>query len=264
MVVTGLTVISCTRSPRADGLPVRVRLLGVLAAASLILLVTVPVVAQEPGQRDAERTQAARRGMVDLIAARGVVDSATLRAMARVPRHEFVPASGRSRAYGDHPLPIGYGQTISQPYIVAYMTEVIGVRPGMKVLEVGTGSGYQAAVLADIEARVFTMELVGALATSASERLERLGYANVTVRHADGHFGWEEEAPFDAVIVTAAAGYIPPALTAQLRRGGRMVIPVGSVYGIQNLVLVEKGQDGRLRTSNLLPVRFVPMLEGLR
>lgn len=236
----------------------------VLVASLLLFLVPAPLVAQERGQRVTDRTQASRRAMVRLIASRGVADSATLRAMERVPRHEFVPAGNRSRAYGDHPLPIGYGQTISQPYIVAYMTEVIGARPGMKVLEVGTGSGYQAAVLADIGARVFTVELVGALATSATDRLQRLGFTNVTVRHADGHFGWEEEAPFDAVIVTAAAGYIPPALTAQLRSGGRMIIPVGSVYGIQNLVLVEKDRDGRLRTSNLLPVRFVPMLEGLR
>ncbi|MDH3291110.1 MAG: protein-L-isoaspartate(D-aspartate) O-methyltransferase [Gemmatimonadota bacterium] len=249
---------------RRPGLGRSVPPLSVLVAAIVILLVPTPTVAQERGQRGADRTQAARQAMVELIAARGVVDSATLRAMERVPRHEFVPGSNRSRAYGDHPLPIGYGQTISQPYIVAYMTEVIGARPGMKVLEVGTGSGYQAAVLADIGARVFTVELVGDLATTAAERLERLGYANVTVRHADGHVGWEEEAPFDAVIVTAAAGYIPPALTAQLRPGGRMVIPVGSVYGIQNLVLVQKDQDGRLRTANLLPVRFVPMLEGLR
>ncbi len=230
----------------------------------VVVAAPVPTNAQERGQRDTDRTLKARQAMVRLIADRGVVDSLTLRSMGRVPRHEFVPAGNRSRAYGDHPLPIGYGQTISQPYIVAYMTEVIGAQPGMKVLEVGTGSGYQAAVLADLGAHVFTVELVRALATSATERLERLGYTNVTVRHADGHFGWNEEAPFDAVIVTAAAGFIPPALTAQLRPGGRMVIPVGSVYGIQNLVLVEKDRDGRLRTSNLLPVRFVPMLEGLR
>jgi len=204
-----------------------------------------------------------RRAMVDLIANRGVIDSATLAAMRAVPRHEFVPTEQRRRAYADHPLPIGYGQTISQPYIVAFMTEILEPHPGMKVLEVGTGSGYQAAVLAQIGCDVFTVEIFEALANSASERLNRLGF-QVTSRHADGHFGWSEEAPFDVVIVTAAAGYIPPALVEQLKPGGRMVIPVGSVYGIQNLLLVEKDQEGQVATRNLLPVRFVPMLSGRR
>jgi protein-L-isoaspartate(D-aspartate) O-methyltransferase len=202
--------------------------------------------------------------MVDLIKQLGVRDSATLTAMRKIPRHEFVPADSRAVAYGDHPVPIGYGQTISQPYIVAYMTEILRPRPGMKLLEVGTGSGYQAAVLAEIGCEVFTIEIFEALATSARARLERLGYQDVDVRHGDGHFGWAEEAPFDAVIVTAAAGYVPPALTQQLKPGGRMVIPVGSVYGVQNLILVEKDARGRLTTRGLLPVRFVPMLEGLR
>jgi protein-L-isoaspartate(D-aspartate) O-methyltransferase len=205
-----------------------------------------------------------RREMVELIEAHGVRDSATLTAMRTIPRHEFVPAEHRGRAYGDHPLPIGYGQTISQPYIVAYMTEVLRPVPGMKVLEVGTGSGYQAAVLAHIGCEVYTLELIGALAQSASRRLERLGYENVSVRHADGHFGLSDQAPFDAVIVTAAAGYIPPALIEQLKDGGRMVIPVGSVYGVQNLILVEKNSSTDVRTRNLLPVRFVPMLSGVR
>lgn len=219
--------------------------------------------AQQPGGADAEFRRA-REQMVALIEARDVTDSATLAAMRSVPRHEFVPAGMRDRAYADHPLPIGYGQTISQPYIVAYMTEILDVVPGMKVLEVGTGSGYQSAVLAEIGVEVYTIEIFDALATSARARLRRLGYENVTVRHGDGHAGWEDEAPFDAVIVTAAAGYIPPALTDQLRPGGRMVIPVGSVYGVQNLILVLKDDDGALRTRSLLPVRFVPMLEGLR
>jgi len=204
-----------------------------------------------------------RLDMIRLIERYGVEDSVTLAAMAAVPRHEFVPAEYRSRAYGDYPLPIGYGQTISQPYIVAYMTEILGSAPGMKVLEVGTGSGYQAAVLAEIGCEVYTVEIFEALATSAKERHERLGY-EISGRHADGHFGWPEAEPFDAVIVTAAAGYIPPALVEQLKPGGRMVIPVGSVYGVQNLILVEKDDDGAVRTRNLLPVRFVPMLEGLR
>lgn len=202
--------------------------------------------------------------MARLIEAQGVTDSATVAAMRSVPRHEFVPDEHRRRAYGDYPLPIGLGQTISQPYIVAFMTEVLNPRPGMKVFEVGTGSGYQAAVLAEIGCEVYTVEIFEALATSAARRLRRLGYDNVSGRHADGHDGWPEAAPFDAIIVTAAAGYIPPALVEQLKPGGRMVIPVGSVYGVQNLILVEKDAGGEVRTRNLLPVRFVPMLKGLR
>jgi protein-L-isoaspartate(D-aspartate) O-methyltransferase len=231
-------------------------------AAFLLALTQVaaaPLLAQE-----ADAYRARREAMVALIERYGVRDTAVLRAMRSVPRHEFVPARSRRLAYGDHPLPIEHGQTISQPYIVAYMTEVLEVRPGMRVLEVGTGSGYQAAVLAALGVDVYTVEIFAALAESAARRLERLGYDNITVRHADGHYGWPDAAPFDAVIVTAAAGYIPPALTDQLRTNAKMVIPVGSVYGVQNLIFVEKRGDGRLRTRNLLPVRFVPMLEGLR
>ncbi len=205
-----------------------------------------------------------RAEMVDLIVAYGVQDSATLAAMRSIPRHEFVPAQYRTRAYRDSPLPIGYGQTISQPYIVAFMTEILQTKPGMKVLEVGTGSGYQAAVLARIGCEVYTVEIFEALADRARWRLRTLGFTSVTVRNADGHFGWEEEAPFDAIIVTAAAGYIPPALIEQLKPGGRMVVPVGSVYGVQNLILIEKDEAGEPRTRNLLPVAFVPMLKGLR
>lgn len=207
-----------------------------------------------------DQYRAARAAMVDLIAAHGVRDSATLDAMRTVPRHEFVPSEARHLAYGDHPLRIELGQTISQPYIVAYMTEVLEVRPGMKVLEVGTGSGYQAAVLAEIGVRVFTVEIFEPLANSARARLERLGYHNVTVRHGDGYLGWEEEAPFDAIIVTAAPDHIPPALPDQLKEGGQLVIPVGSEYGIQHLILGKKQPDGTLTTRQLLPVRFVPLL----
>jgi protein-L-isoaspartate(D-aspartate) O-methyltransferase len=236
----------------------RARRVGALAIA-LLITPGCRVAAQE---RDSYERQ--REEMVRLIEAYGVSDSATLAAMRAVPRHEFVPGESARRAYGDYPLPIGYGQTISQPYIVAFMTEILNPTAGMKVLEVGTGSGYQAAVLAEIGCEVYTVEIFEALATSARRRLERLGYVNGTVRHADGHYGWEEEAPFDAVIVTAAAGHIPPALVEQLRSGGRMIIPVGSVYGVQNLILVEKRSDDDVRTRNLLPVRFVPMLKGLR
>jgi protein-L-isoaspartate(D-aspartate) O-methyltransferase len=236
----------------------RARRAGALAFA-VLLTTACRVAAQE---RDAYERQ--REDMVRLIEAYGVRDSATRAAMRSVPRHEFVPRESAGRAYNDHPLPIGYGQTISQPYIVAFMTEILNASPGMKILEVGTGSGYQAAVLGEIGCEVFTVEIFEALATSARQRLERLGFENVTVRHADGHYGWEEEAPFDAVIVTAAAGHIPPALVEQLRPGGRMVIPVGSVYGVQNLILVEKHSEEDVRTRSLLPVRFVPMLQGLR
>jgi protein-L-isoaspartate(D-aspartate) O-methyltransferase len=220
------------------------------------------VAAQEQDEDPKFKSQ--REAMVRLIENYGVRDAVTLAAMREVKRHEFVPDGYRNQAYADHPLPIGYGQTISQPYIVAFMTEILSPKPEMKVLEVGTGSGYQAAVLAAIGCEVYTVEIFGALAERAAARLERLGYDNVTSRHSDGHYGWLEVAPFDAVIVTAAAGHIPPALVDQLKAGGRMVIPVGSVYGVQNLILVEKDDQGEVRTRNLLPVRFVPMLEGLR
>ena len=232
-----------------------------MAATACVALLasSLPVAnAQSPDRRE-ERDR-----MVQQIVRYGVRDSATLDAMARVPRHEFVPAEHRARAYGDHPLPIGLGQTISQPYIVAYMTEMLELRPGIKVLEVGTGSGYQAAVLDAIGCDVFTIEIYEALARSARDRLQRLGFTRVTTRHADGHFGWIEEAPFDAIIVTAAAGFIPPALVEQLRPGGRMMIPVGNPLGVQNLILVTKDEQGNVRTRGVLPVRFVPLVSGIR
>lgn len=208
---------------------------------------------------------AARSRMVrDQLEANGIEDRSTLDAMGRVPRHEFVRPEDVDRAYGDHPLPIGHGQTISQPYVVAYMTELLSPRSGMKVLEIGTGSGYQAAVLAQTGAEVFTIEIFGVLAESARERVARLGYENIRVRHADGFYGWPEEAPFESIIVTAAAGFIPPPLVEQLAKGGRMVIPVGSIYGIQNLILVRKDRAGEVTTQALLPVRFVPFLSGVR
>lgn len=179
-----------------------------LALASLLLVVPAGRLSALQDDEFARR----RHAMVDLIARRDGSDSVTLAAMRAVPRHEFVPSEFLDDAYGDFPLPIGYGQTISQPSIVAYMTEILSPRAGMKVLEVGTGSGYQAAVLAAAGCEVYTVEIFGALATAARDRVRRLGYRGVTVRHGDGHFGWPEHAPFDAVIVTAAAGYIPPAL----------------------------------------------------
>jgi len=190
------------------------------------------------------------------IEARGIKDSLVLAAMRKVPRHLFVPERYRSEAYADHPLPIGYGQTISQPYIVAYMTEALRLKGGEKVLEIGTGSGYQAAVLAEIADSVFTIEIIPELAESARERLRRLGYKNIFVLCGDGYRGWPEHAPFDAIIVTAAPDHIPGPLVEQLKVGGRMVIPVGSVY--QELFLVVKTERG-VEKRPLLPVRFVPM-----
>lgn len=231
-------------------------------AAGAILLGGVAV-SGSPGTGDDPRT-AARLEMVERhIAGAGISDPATLQAMRSVPRHAFVLPQYLDEAYENRPLPIGLGQTISQPYIVAYQTEVIRPRADLKVLEVGTGSGYQAAVLAAAGARVYTMEIFEELATSARRRLERLGY-RVNVRHGDGNLGWPEEAPFDAVLVTAAASHVPPALVEQLKPGGRMVIPVGSLYGVQNLVQVDKDASGAVRTRMLLPVAFVPMLNGLR
>lgn len=202
---------------------------------------------------------ARRRAMVaDQIAARGVRDPLVLKAMSEVPRHLFVPAALIDQAYRDTPLPIGEGQTISQPYIVALMTECLALKGGERVLEVGTGSGYQAAVLARIAARVDTIEINGALARQAAATLERLGFENVRVRAGDGFFGWPEDAPFDAIIVTAAAPEVPPALFGQLAEGGRLVIPIGDVQTYQRLTVVTKHQ-GKPRIEQVLDVRFVPM-----
>lgn len=195
------------------------------------------------------------------IAAREVTDPATLRAMRTVPRHRFVPESWLDAAYDDRPLPIGYGQTISQPYIVAYMTELVRPKRGQRVLEIGTGSGYQAAVLAEIVDSVFTIEIITELANEATARLKNLGYKNILVRNADGYYGWQEKGPFDAIVVTAAAEHIPPPLIDQLKDGGLMVIPVGTPFLVQMLTLVEK-RGKEYTTRSLIPVRFVPLTRG--
>jgi protein-L-isoaspartate(D-aspartate) O-methyltransferase len=182
-----------------------------------------------------------------------------LDAMGRVPRHLFVPDGQRPHAYENRPLPIGYSQTISQPYVVALMTDLLRARPQDRVLEVGTGSGYQAAVLSVLVGKVYTIEIVKALADESRERLARLGYANVEVRAGDGYAGWPEAAPFDAIMVTAGAPHVPPALVEQLKPGGRMVIPVGPASAIQSLTLVEKSADGSVRRRDVIPVRFVPL-----
>ncbi len=199
-----------------------------------------------------------RRKMVfSQIQRRGISDQATLKAMGRVQRHQFVPSDLIKFAYHDGPLRIGYGQTISQPYIVAYMTEKLKLQPEHRVLEIGTGSGYQAAVLAEIVDTVYTVEIIPQLAARTSAKMQLLGYKNIHTRQVDGFHGWAEEAPFDAIIVTAAASFIPPPLLDQLKEGGRMIIPVGPSFGAQYLLIIVK-KNGKIRTKTDIPVRFVP------
>ena len=222
----------------------------------LILLAGVgcsPPRAAEPSGWDVQMKQ-----MIDeQLVARGIRDARVLKAMAAVPRVEFVPADVRDRAYADGPLPIGHGQTISQPYIVAYMTEQLALRPTDRVLEIGTGSGYQAAVLAGLAAEVFSIEIVRPLAVRAAADLQRLGYRNVEVKAGDGYAGWPEHAPFDAVIVTCAPDHVPEPLVQQLKEGGKMAIPVGGRGG-QRLCILEK-HGGKMEERAQLPVQFVPM-----
>ena len=215
-------------------------------------------VAVAGGDARAER-QAERNAMVARqLRSRGITDERVLAAMERVPRHELVPPGVREQAYADRPLPIGHQQTISQPFIVAFMTQALRPAPTDRVLEVGTGSGYQAAVLAELVARVYTIEIVAPLGERARTDLARLGYRNVEVRIGDGYEGWAEHAPFDAIIVTCSPEHVPAPLVAQLREGGRMIIPVGETHGEQSLYLLEK-QGGRVVQRSVLPVRFVPM-----
>jgi protein-L-isoaspartate(D-aspartate) O-methyltransferase len=214
-------------------------------------------------------TSPEREGMLDAIresvresasyTGRSELSERVMAAMAAVPREEFVLARYRHRAYDNTPLPIAAGQTISQPLIVALMTDLLDPQPGDVVLEVGTGSGYQAAVLAGLVDHVYGVEIVKELATGAADVLARLGYTNVTVRAGDGYAGWPEHAPFDGIIVTAAAGAIPPPLLQQLKPGGKLVIPVGEEHGYQELLLIEMGDDGEISERSVLPVRFVPL-----
>jgi protein-L-isoaspartate(D-aspartate) O-methyltransferase len=192
------------------------------------------------------------------IESRGVRDAEVLRAMKAVPRHEFVLPDYLGQAYADHPLPIGYGQTISQPYIVAAMSELLQLKRGNRVLEVGTGSGYQAAILAELTDQVYSVEIIEELYQRASETLEQLGYDNVHVKHADGYYGWEEHAPYDAIIVTAAPDHIPQPLVKQLKDGGRLVIPVGPPGSYQTLWLIEKHGD-EIMSKEVMGVVFVPL-----
>ncbi len=186
-------------------------------------------------------------------------DEEVIHSLATVERHEFVPREQRQYAYDNRPLPIGHGQTISQPYIVALMTELVEPEPNHVVLEIGTGSGYQAAILAKLVDHVYSIEIIDALASEAQARLTRLGYDTVTTKLADGYYGWEEYAPFDAIVVTAAASHVPPPLIRQLKRGGRMVIPVGGRFTTQQLLLIEKTEDDEIVTRQIAAVRFVPL-----
>ncbi len=237
----------------------------ILVAAALILLRGQPAPPSLPAATAAPTTPApdsfanARSAMVaDQIQRRGVNDAAVLAAMRRLPRHRFVPDSYLAQAYADHPLPIGYGQTISQPYIVALMTQALKAEPGQRVLEIGTGSGFQAAVLGEMGVEVYSVEIIPELAEQATSRLADMAYTNVRVRQADGYHGWPEHAPYDAIIVTAAPDHLPTPLAQQLREGGRLVIPIGPQGAVQTLWLFEK-QAGELQASNLGDVMFVPL-----
>jgi protein-L-isoaspartate(D-aspartate) O-methyltransferase len=265
--ITTTDLIRAILARNRAALALGVSLAAVVLGTTLVLLVAarLPVTAVQT-ELAAERARMvttieahAKRASTTL--GRNYIAPEVLKAVSAVPRHEFVPDRLRGDAYADRPLPIGYGQTISQPFIVALMTDLVRVRPDDAVLEVGTGSGYQAAVL--VARRVYTIEIVPGLADSAATRLQRLGYSNVVARTGDGYYGWEEAAPFGSIIVTAAATQIPPPLIRQLKPDGRMVIPVGAPFAVQYLVLVERDPDnGRVTTRQLLPVRFVPLASG--
>jgi len=242
-----------------------IRILGIL------LVVVVGYLAVET-LRASEDFAAARAGMIELIEAdvrqtsaylkRSALDARVLDAMAIVPRHEFVPNDLADKAYQNRPLPIGHGQTISQPYIVAIMTDLLELEPQQKVLEIGTGSGYQAAVLAALGTQVWSIEIIEPLGRQAATRLQRLGYDEIELRIGDGYYGWPEQAPFDAIIVTAAANHIPPPLVKQLKVGGKMIIPVGSRFATQELILIRRINQDEVVTRQILPVRFVPLTGG--
>ena len=210
-----------------------------------------------------------RQAMIDLIEAdvlrtssrlqRERLSPGVLKTIGQVPRHRFVPQDRQAQAYENRPLPIGHGQTISQPYIVAIMTDLIAPQPGDRALEIGTGSGYQAAVLSRLVKQVYSLEIIEPLGEQARERLQQLGYSNIEVRIGDGYFGWESQAPFDIIIVTAAASHIPPPLVKQLKPGGRMIIPVGSRFMTQQLLLINKEEAQEISVRQILPVRFVPL-----
>jgi protein-L-isoaspartate(D-aspartate) O-methyltransferase len=245
---------------KGNGLRARLWAVGILLSVSLTSIA------------DEQQFAAERLAMVHEVArqvrasaqetGRSAIKAEVLAAMGRTPRHRFVPEDQLRYAYRNRPLPIGYGQTISQPFVVALMTDLLDVKPGQRVLEIGTGSGYQAALLAELGMEVYSIEIVEPLAQRAGQALAALYPDKVTVRHGDGYHGWEEYAPFDAIIVTAAASHVPPPLVKQLKPGGRMVIPLGASFLIQQLVLVEKAADGRISSREVAPVRFVPLTGG--
>lgn len=233
--------------------------IAVSLVLSAISLTALPAYTQE------DPYAAAREAMVkNQLKGRNITDKKVLGAMATVPRHKLVPKSLWSSAYKDFPLPIGEGQTISQPYVVAYMTQAVALKGTEKVLEIGTGSGYQAAVLAKIVPKVYSVEIRPKLAATASENLKKLGYDNTHVRTADGYFGWEEHGPYDAIIVTAAVNHVPPPLLKQLKPGGRLILPLGSTDFLQTLTLITKDKDGNPKTKHLMDVRFVPLIGKAR
>ncbi len=232
-----------------------------IATLIIIFLIGLSLPAQPGFSAPDDTYKPLRENMVKYqIEGRGIRDRAVLDAMTEVPRHLFVPNKLRHRAYNDYPLPIGLGQTISQPYIVAFMTELLQLNGKEKVFELGTGSGYQAAVASRVAKEVFTVEIYSELARSAAKRLKAMDYKNIHVRDGDGYYGWESEAPFDAIIVTAAADHIPPPLIEQLAPGGRLVIPLGGPFSVQQLILVTKDSKGRVMEKPIIPVRFVPLL----
>ena len=248
----------------------RTRTCSVIRGVGVLIIMALFLVCLQSGrtlagQREEARYRMLREAMVrDQIAQPAdyrtpVRDKRVLEAMRTVPRHLFVMPADVASAYDDHPLPIGHGQTISQPYIVAYMTELLECAPGQRVLEVGTGSGYQAAILSCLVKEVYSVEIIKDLAQKAEARLERLNYGNVHIRVADGYYGWEETAPFDGIIVTAAATLVPPPLIRQLKPGGKMCIPVGAQYTVQYLTLITKSKTGEISMKKILPVRFVPL-----
>jgi protein-L-isoaspartate(D-aspartate) O-methyltransferase len=235
------------------------RILLIILSLSLLGLSKYPAIEDSPISTDDMAAQRLRMVMEQIIR-RGIRDEKVLEAMKKIPRHLFVNESLRSRAYGDYPLPIGEGQTISQPYVVALMTEALNLKPSDRVLEIGTGSGYQAAVLAEIVKEVYTIEIRERLAKRAERLLNKLGYRNIKVKYADGYFGWKEYAPFDAIIITASANHIPSPLIKQLKKGGRLIIPLGSTVYYQTLTLVTKRDDGELDVEQMGGVAFVPMI----
>ena len=231
--------------------------MNVIRVSAVALLLALPAFAQDFAAQRAELVEEVR--YYASLAGDAELSDDVLESLNTVERHRFVPRRAIPFAYENRPLSIGWGQTISQPYIVAVMTELLDPQPDDVVLEVGTGSAYQAAILSELVAHVYTIEIIEGLAEQAGERLQRLGYENVSTRLGDGYFGWEEHAPFDSIIVTAAATHVPPPLIEQLREGGRMVIPVGGRFTTQWLLLIEKDDDGSIVTRQVAPVRFVPL-----